>query len=197
MDQGYRKTQGYRNSCFGNKSTLKSWGIAEFVSAAAVSQRFSVNPTLSPGRQPCCHCVFLQANLPAHHLLWEPPQEPARAHAGGRAAPPWSERAGGSSAASRDVRTEGAAAAAAGRAPSTHTCDTAPCTPCPPVLQHGCNTEGQGMYCPNLTLPQLQGFVCPCDTSIRERALFPWLDGRGKLRLCLEYRLHWPGKKSL
>lgn len=83
MDPGYRKAlRGYKNSCFGNKSTLKSWGIAEFVSAAAVSQRFSVSHIPSPRRQPCCHCLFLQANLPAHHLLWEPPWEQGRAHAG-------------------------------------------------------------------------------------------------------------------
>lgn len=93
-----------------------------------MSQWFSVRPTPSPRREPCCHCLFLQANLPAHHLLWELPQEQARAYAGvGQPYPGASKLEG--AALHRDVRTErAAAAAAAGRAPAP-----TPVTQLPPL----------------------------------------------------------------
>lgn len=172
--------------------------MAEFVSAAAVSQRFCVSPTPSPRRQPYCHCLFPQANLPAHHLLWDRlGNRPGSTQgSGSRALEParWREQRCRERCPDRESR---AAAAAAERAPAATPVTQPPPLCARPFCSAALTREGRECTAPAWALPQVQGSAGPCDTSLRERALFLWLDSHGKPMLCWEYRLCWPGKNSL
>ena len=193
MNLSHRKAQrAQKNSCFGNKSTLKSWGTAEFVRAAAASPWLSVSPVPSPGRQPCCHCLFLQGKPTAHLLLWERPRERGWSHAGVVAAAARSQRGGGAVLCPRRDVTTGRARTAA-RAPHAYTCNKAPAAQCPSFCTVALPRTGRERNAPIWPQPLLQGFVRPPDTW----ALVPHLDGRGKLWLCLKDRLRWLGEKSL